>query len=102
MLFSFTRCWRIGAMMGERTGTQGVLFYRVSLERHVPPDHMLRSIDRFVDIIWGLLHCHRNPSVTVTRNPKVVFVGMIQWLAGPGGPNVQDASQRAVAGSFGR
>jgi CubicO group peptidase (beta-lactamase class C family) len=33
---------------------------------------------------------------------KVVFVGMIQRLAGPGGPNVQDASQRAVAGSFGR
>jgi CubicO group peptidase (beta-lactamase class C family) len=28
---------------------------------------------------------------------KVVFVGMIQRLAGPGGPNVQDASQRAVA-----
>jgi CubicO group peptidase (beta-lactamase class C family) len=32
---------------------------------------------------------------------RVVFVGMIQRLAGPGGPNVQDASQRAVAGSFG-
>jgi CubicO group peptidase (beta-lactamase class C family) len=32
---------------------------------------------------------------------KVKFVGMIQRLAGPGGPNVQDASQRAVAGSFG-
>jgi CubicO group peptidase (beta-lactamase class C family) len=32
---------------------------------------------------------------------KVVFVGMIQRLAGPGGPNVQDTSQRAVAGSFG-
>jgi CubicO group peptidase (beta-lactamase class C family) len=33
---------------------------------------------------------------------KVVFVGMIQRLAGPGGPNMQDTSQRAVAGSFGR
>jgi CubicO group peptidase (beta-lactamase class C family) len=31
---------------------------------------------------------------------KVVFVGMIQRLAGPGGPNVQDASQRAVADLF--
>jgi CubicO group peptidase (beta-lactamase class C family) len=31
---------------------------------------------------------------------KIVFVGMIQRLAGPGGPNMQDASQRAVAGSF--
>lgn len=33
---------------------------------------------------------------------KIVFVGMIQRLAGPGGPNVQDTSQRAVAASFAR
>jgi CubicO group peptidase (beta-lactamase class C family) len=33
---------------------------------------------------------------------KIVFVGMIQRLMGPGGPNMQDTSQRAVAGSFGR
>jgi CubicO group peptidase (beta-lactamase class C family) len=33
---------------------------------------------------------------------KIVFVGMIQRLAGPGGPNVQDASQRAVAASVTR
>ena len=32
---------------------------------------------------------------------KVVFVGMIQRLMGPGGPNMQDTSQRAVAGSYG-
>jgi CubicO group peptidase (beta-lactamase class C family) len=32
---------------------------------------------------------------------KIVFVGMIQRLMGPGGPNMQDRSQRAVAGSFG-
>ena len=31
---------------------------------------------------------------------KIVFVGMIQRLAAEGGPNVQDASQRAVAASF--
>jgi CubicO group peptidase (beta-lactamase class C family) len=31
---------------------------------------------------------------------KVVFVGMIQRMAGPGGPNVQGASQRAVAASM--
>jgi hypothetical protein len=42
-------------MMGERTGAQEPLFYCFSFEGHVPPDHMLRSIDRFVDIIWGLL-----------------------------------------------
>jgi CubicO group peptidase (beta-lactamase class C family) len=31
---------------------------------------------------------------------KIVFVGMIQRLAAPGGPNVQGASQHAVASSF--
>jgi hypothetical protein len=38
------------AMMGERTATQEALFYGFSLERHVPGDHLLRKIDRFVDL----------------------------------------------------
>ena len=37
-------------MMGERQVDQGALFYEFSLEEHVPADHMLRSIDRFVDL----------------------------------------------------
>lgn len=37
-------------MMGERTVAQEALFYSFSLERHVPADHMLRSVDRFVDL----------------------------------------------------
>ncbi len=37
-------------MMGERTVAQEALFYEFSLERHVPADHLLRSIDRFVDL----------------------------------------------------
>jgi transposase len=37
-------------MMGERQVDQAALFYAFSLERHVPSDHMLRSIDRFVDL----------------------------------------------------
>jgi transposase len=37
-------------MMGERQVDQSVLFYEFSLEKHVPVDHMLRSIDRFVDL----------------------------------------------------
>ena len=37
-------------MMGERRVDQGALFYEFSLERHVPADHLLRSIDRFVDL----------------------------------------------------
>jgi len=37
-------------MRGERTVAQEALFYSFSLERHVPADHLLRSIDRFVDL----------------------------------------------------
>ena len=37
-------------MMGEQTRVQEALFYGFSLEAHVPPDHMLRAIDRFVDL----------------------------------------------------
>jgi transposase len=37
-------------MMGERQSDQPELFYGFSLERHVPADHLLRSIDRFVDL----------------------------------------------------
>jgi hypothetical protein len=37
-------------MMGERMVTQENLFYEFSLEEHVPADHQLRLIDRFVDL----------------------------------------------------
>ncbi len=37
-------------MMGERRIDQSALFYEFSLERHVPQDHLLRAIDRFVDL----------------------------------------------------
>ena len=37
-------------MMGDRRVEQAALFYEFSLDRHVPADHMLRSIDRFVDL----------------------------------------------------
>src|ERR1700691_1119007 len=37
-------------MMGPRQIEQGVLFYNFSLDAHVPADHLLRSIDRFVEL----------------------------------------------------
>jgi transposase len=37
-------------MMGHRQIEQAALFYEFSLERHVPTDHLLRSIDRFVEL----------------------------------------------------
>lgn len=37
-------------MMGHRQIEQAALFYEFSLERHIPADHLLRSIDRFVEL----------------------------------------------------
>jgi transposase len=37
-------------MMGDRHVEQGALFYKFSLEAHVPAGHLLRSIDRFVEL----------------------------------------------------
>jgi hypothetical protein len=37
-------------MMGQRQVDQAALFYEFSLERHVPATHLLRSIDRSVDL----------------------------------------------------
>src|SRR5258707_4590390 len=37
-------------MMGERRNGEDGLFYEFSLEGHVPERHLLRSIDRFVEL----------------------------------------------------
>jgi transposase len=36
--------------MGRQQGEQAALFCEFSLERHVPLDHLLRSIDRFAEL----------------------------------------------------
>ena len=38
------------SMMGDRQVQQDALFYEFSLERHVPETHLLRAIDRFVEL----------------------------------------------------
>jgi hypothetical protein len=37
------------SMMGDRLVAQESLFYQFRLD-HIPADHMLRAIDRFVDL----------------------------------------------------
>nr|WP_321526742.1 hypothetical protein [uncultured Cohaesibacter sp.] len=37
-------------MMGNQSGVQASLFYAFNLEDHVPQDHLLRSVDRFIDL----------------------------------------------------
>ena len=45
-------CWYAGLtlMMGHRQVEQAALFYEFSLERHIPPVHLLRSVDRFIEL----------------------------------------------------
>ena len=65
-------------MMGERTVMQEALFYGFSLERHVPSDHMLRSIDRFVDLSG--VRAHLEPYYSATGRPSIDPELMIRML----------------------
>jgi hypothetical protein len=56
-------------MMGERRVAQESLFYEFSLERHVPADHLLRAIDRVVDLSG--LRAHLRPFYTSSGDPRL-------------------------------
>jgi hypothetical protein len=56
-------------MMGERRVMQEALFYGFSLERHVPDNHMLRKIDRFVDL--SEVRRHLEPYYSETGRPSI-------------------------------
>src|SRR5246127_1426416 len=56
-------------MMGERMAMQEALFYGFSLERHVPDNHLLRKIDRFVDLSEA--RAHLAPYYSETGRPSI-------------------------------
>jgi len=56
-------------MMGERRVGQDALFYEFSLERHVPEQHLLRAIDRFVDL--GGVRAHLAPFYSEVGRPSI-------------------------------
>ena len=56
-------------MMGERTVMQEALFYGFSLERPIPSDHVLRSIDRFVDL--SAVRAHLEPYYSAMKRPSI-------------------------------
>ncbi len=56
-------------MMGERHVDQEALFFGFSLERHVPVGHLLRAIDRFVDL--SDLRARLAPFYSETGRPSV-------------------------------
>ena len=56
-------------MKGELPPDQNTLFYDFSLERHIPQDHLLRHIDRFLD--FDQIHQHLQPFYSHTGRPSV-------------------------------
>lgn len=64
-------------MMGDRQVDQAALFYEFSLERHLPADHMLRAIDRFVDLDGVRAHVENGLLQRNRRGPAV-------WTPEPG------------------
>src|SRR5258708_36902838 len=65
-------------MMGERRVAQDALFYEFSLERHVPVDHLVRSVDRFVDLSG--IRAHLRPFYSEIGRPSIDPELMIRML----------------------
>ena len=65
-------------MMGERRVMQEALFYGFSLERHVPDGHLLRKIDRFVDL--SEIRAHLGPYSSDVGWPSIDPELMIRML----------------------
>ena len=65
-------------MMGRDEKDQGTFFYAFNLEEHIPKDHLLRSIDRFLDLSG--LHDHLAPYYSHTGRPSIDPELMIRML----------------------
>lgn len=65
-------------MMGQRTGGQERLFYSFNLEDHVPQNHLLRGIDRCLDL--SELRRHLADHYSHTGRPSIDPELMIRML----------------------
>lgn len=77
-MIHFAFDWEEKLMMGHRLVNQSALFYEFSLDAHVPVDHLLRGIDRFVDL--GDVRRHLQPFYSHTGRPSVDPELMIRML----------------------
>ncbi len=64
--------------MGQQGGNADRLFYSFNLDTHVPPDHLLRGVDRFLDL--GELRRHLAPFYSHTGRPSIDPELMIRML----------------------
>jgi transposase len=65
-------------MMGQQSGKQDRLFYSFNLNDYVPSDHLLRGIDRFLDL--SELRRHLAPFYSHTGRPSIDPELMIRML----------------------
>src|SRR6201987_443025 len=65
-------------MMGHQKVEQAALFYEFSLERHVPTNHLLRSIDRFAEL--GELRRELSAFYSTIGRPSIAPELMIRTL----------------------
>src|ERR1700687_1106852 len=65
-------------MMGQHSGSQDRLFYSFNLDDHVPADHLLRGIDRFLDLTD--LRAYLAPFYSHTGRPSIDPELMIRML----------------------
>jgi transposase len=65
-------------MMGQKAGSQDRLFYSFNLDDHVPPDHLLRRIDRVLDL--SKLRGHLAEFYSHTGRPSIDPELMIRML----------------------
>ncbi|NPC59166.1 transposase, partial [Caenimonas soli] len=65
-------------MMGNQGASQAPLFYAFNLEDHVPRDHLLRGIGRFLDL--SDLRRHLAPFYSHTGRPSIDPELMIRML----------------------
>jgi transposase len=68
----------VATMMGERQVRREALFYSFSLEEHVPADHLLRAIARFVEL--SAIRQQLEPFYSAIGRPSVDPELMIRML----------------------
>jgi transposase len=65
-------------MMGQIPAAQNALFYDFNLEQHIPPNHLLRKINQFLD--FDAIRNHLKPFYSHTGRPSIDPELMIRML----------------------
>src|SRR5688500_15440231 len=84
-------------MMGRQV-EQAAMCYEFSLERHVPADHLLRSIDRFVEL--GALRSELAAFYSNLGRPSIdpeLMIRMRSWATASASARSGDCARRFIS-----